>query len=208
MNREIRDMKPILQIGFLFLGMFVCSFPGFSEEKKDDLAEIQVQAYEAFLSSLEEIPPPQEPVWFSDTPYCEKLSRQLLSVLREQGFDVKLIRIQATETLELRSLENIQLPFTHFFLVDDSLGPGAEIIIDPSYLQFFEEGAAPQLPAFFVGTHEDLRDLVEDNYAFVTAPWLDSLEEQPSPESYFVERTWGFGPAAGHRIVEKDPVTF
>ena len=87
--------------------------------------------------------------WHSSEGGCYLYSYGLLRALSLFGFHLKRILVADENGAE------------HAFLIDEA--SGKEIIIDPTYLQFFKKGEVSHLPPIFVGTPYELIRLFAAN---------------------------------------------
>tara|TARA_Y100000589_G_scaffold170651_1_gene162104 strand:+ start:2843 stop:3544 length:702 start_codon:yes stop_codon:yes gene_type:complete len=99
---------------------------------------------------------------------CLDHSAALLEKLRAQGFD-NIDLAQTSDNgeaiyMQLNDGSTERAYKTHFFLVDRSNGPGAEIIIDPTIYQFLAQKPARAVKSpVFVGDKSDLHKFYSQN---------------------------------------------
>lgn len=123
---------------------------------------------------------------------CITSSARMLDVLRQEGIPAQ--RFMVAQKLAIaRSAGAIQILDVHYFVVVPADVPERELIIDGTYLQFFKQGAATDLPELFVGTRAQLKDIFLRRSAELArhAPALEPAA--------LVEQLYGFGHAEGQR---------
>lgn len=102
--------------------------------------------------------------------YCVDLAFAWQAILQEKGYPVEVVFTDTNISkgkVKINGVEQRGDKY-HAFLVDRSLGEGKEIIIDPSYLQFLDNGGEHfKKRPVFVGTHKDIIALYNENRATI-----------------------------------------
>lgn len=93
--------------------------------------------------------------WISTIAFCTLFAPIWHQQLSDLGFPVQL----SNSKDETGIWEDY---YEHQCVIDPTLGPEKEIIIDPTYLQFFKV-IDENLPRVFVGTKSDMLDLLLKN---------------------------------------------
>jgi hypothetical protein len=143
-------------------------------------------------------PPPWCPTWTSADDACAPLASQLAGGLLGSLPGVQLIVSHVARPHP--ELEVLVTEAFHCFVALPHPG-GREIIIDPTYQQFLG-GDHPGLPAVFVGTAQDLRDLFRTQLSALKPqnPHAIPVDAQGRFDvDAFVSRTWGLGEFADAR---------
>jgi hypothetical protein len=129
---------------------------------------------------------------------CQHLSFQLMDRMMPQA-DVQIRNVMNVRNVLLTTGEEQESYAAHFFLVDQNEGTDDEIIIDPTYLQFFRNAETMNLPHIFVGTRKQLEAVFIAQANLIKpqgAPWLENVEPL-----HFVQLIYGYG------VAEKDRLT-
>jgi len=106
--------------------------------------------------------------FFSKEGYCLDYSMALYIKLQQMGF--KNIKVMETRPYKLSYLEvqgqksKERADKIHFFLTDNESVPDTEIIIDPTYLQFFKKvNLISAVSPIFVGDQKSLFSFYQEN---------------------------------------------
>ena len=127
-------------------------------EYDSDLGD-KIRAYRKTVENIVNGPPADasryKGEWFSTIAFCTLFAPLWHKELNKRGFNVQLPNPKD----ETGTWDDY---FEHQCVIDPSLGLGKEIIIDPTYLQFFKviDG---RLPKVFVGTKADMIELLLEN---------------------------------------------
>ncbi|MFI5347904.1 MAG: hypothetical protein ACHQ2Z_00040 [Elusimicrobiota bacterium] len=149
---------------------------------------------------------PSKTLWCQSA-LCDQFARDLQEVLVKEGLSPKKITVRSyLGRRDGATLEH------HTFLVDDTFGPGKELIIDPTYSQFFVGRLNPQDPRILLGTRSELRDFFSLNAARLDlyslavdspAGWDTPLTDSSEAPRTFFDKLYGIGSS---RIVGGWPV--
>lgn len=134
--------------------------------------------------------------WTCNSGSCMPFSMQLQAALKEAKFQLKIKAV--THDLNIRTSGGERLgSFHHYFLEDDSWGPGQEVIVDPTLKQYFYSHPFDlDRSGIFVGTREDLIHLFKLNRRLMRPPvGMSSIPDGTIDPVDFVDKVWGFGEA-------------
>jgi hypothetical protein len=142
----------------------------------------QLQSYKNFLSKLsstnpKELNPGFRDKWSCDSQGCMVFSSQLHYILRTNHFP--------TEKVVARSITG-----QHAFLVDRTNHEN-EILIDPTYKQFFRKNAVNE-PDIFIGTRAQLIQLFQKYRKDLIPRTLEEINQELDAAEY-AEYQYGFG---------------
>lgn len=141
-------------------------------------------------------------IWTCNNGGCIPYSVQLKRALDEAKVDLKSVKV--SHQLDLRVEDGVRPgSFYHYFLEDRSWGPGGEVIVDPTIMQFFlgrPVGIDPS--GIFVGTREELIQLVQQNRMLLKLPdSMSRISARSVDVEDFVDKVWGFGEAARYKFL-------
>jgi hypothetical protein len=97
---------------------------------------------------------------------CVDLAFLWYTKLKSRGYQVEVVFTDTNKMVGQVVIEGVKSDGRkyHAFLVDRSLGPEKEVIIDPSYLQFVENGRELfDANPIFIGTHSELISFYNEN---------------------------------------------
>ena len=185
------------QAGFCF------NWFGFGKkaETVSDSSAPQVAEYKSIISILKRKTPREANIgfgekWSCDYGSCIPLSAQMFTALKTMQMTVE--RVEVNSLFKIGGLDLPSGAF-HFFLVDRT-NPNAEIIIDPTYLQFFK-GPIPE-PDIFIGTRAQLEALFLKHRAYIKPQNADDARRSLDPIGV-VEVFYGYG--RGEQTTRKEP---
>lgn len=114
-------------------------------------------------TSREEATDDEYPKYWSDGGRCEPTTRDLEEHLRDDlGWDIRRVSSQRGT------------PDYHSFLTDDRAFDDQErLIIDPTYLQFFEKEHKGDLPLTLTGTLEEIEEFYKTHWDLVGKDLID-----------------------------------
>lgn len=137
----------------------IASYPSSAvTEKNYGSVEELVEDYRRTIAEIYNSLPSKEDQaqWASAVGHCGDVSISWLPALLEKGFSVSF---EQTDVVGKIAPEGDHFDNKiHFFLADRTFGAKQEIIIDPSYLQFFQEGETLREPLIFIGTRDELQN--------------------------------------------------
>ncbi len=139
--------------------------------------------------------------WTCNWGQCEPISyniRQAFNVFKQKSVH-KLVLSKHHSTLG--GVERNQVYFRHAYNLDFGVGGSHKpIIIDSTYLQFFQNTEGLQLPKVFIGTYEMLVEVFVTYRDYIKAETYPEIGDKPVPidprdfdPREFVDKMWAIG---------------
>jgi hypothetical protein len=126
--------------------------------------------------------------WSSRTGGCMIFPAKWMRPLQAKGIPVRIFGVQYNPVILAGAPEGT----LHYFLVDTITNPGQEIIIDPTYKQFFKSDF-PE-PDIFIGTKEELQAVFVKYRNLISISYEITLNKTYDPVAT-AEVIYGFGRA-------------
>lgn len=156
-----------------------------------------IRSYRQIIEEITAVPgkrhfPEFENRWSCVEGGCVSLSYQIQKILKVHGYPVKRIAVKNVRPVPARNAPNGAF---HYFVIDDVSVPGVEIIIDPTYKQFFSQPSSD--PDIFVGTRDDIETLYRRRESDIRGDYITMIMSfDPVATS---QMNYGYGTGAKDR---------
>ena len=141
------------QAGFCVVSLGSGQVDGIASKTSQQISKYKILISEIISKKPNNKDPGYPLKWSCSYGGCITYSAQIVSALKKIQMPVERIEVNVDFKLDRPNLPRIAY---HYFVIDRSI-PGSEIIIDPTYKQFFRTEISE--PDIFVGTRKQLEDL-------------------------------------------------
>lgn len=97
-----------------------------------------------------------------------------------RGASGTLKELLEAEGISVTPMRNM---FHTFLRVDNFYGPGKHLIVDPTYRQFIRGTFTPEDPKIFIGTEQDLLNLLKKREMYKPSDYFEDLQPDPGVPS-------------------------